>query len=129
MRVRPNCWLAHHALIEVEHARFITVLASVVFAPCDGPMTNAHLIPQRLIKRELPNAAVRSPKSLKGFLRDERIIVRACLRHHHLFDTARKLKIPRSSLPESVEEFARELNHRRIDAWLDSEYGEMSEAA
>lgn len=39
---------------------------------------------------------------------DERIIVPGCRRHHSMLDHSRQIRIPRSMLPPSVEEFARE---------------------
>jgi hypothetical protein len=50
----------------------------------------------------------------------------ACRAHHSAFDTARTLRVPRSSLPEAVERFAEGLG---LLWWIEREYGEIEEAA
>ena len=101
MRQNPKCWLAQFAPPGLE--------------PCTWILDPVHLVPKRLLKVEFPDR----PELLK----DERIIRRGCRQHHHHFDYSRKLKIPRKSLPASVEEFATELG-RPVEAFLDREYGE-----
>jgi len=112
------------------------------FEVCDGRTDRVHLIPQRQIKTTYPHGAWRilerayttwlpirrnqeimegvEIRELVDLLDDPRIIRNGCRRHHGLLDNARKLKIGREDLPESVEEFAEEFGFKW---WLDNEYG------
>lgn len=114
---RAECWLAQFAPVEGGlHA-------------CEGSRIRAcHLIPKQEIKRTVHRKLTENAPSARAYelqlgsiVYDPRTAKPGCDRHHHLLDTARKLKIPRRKLPAAVEEFARE---HGLEAWLDREYGE-----
>lgn len=118
-------------------------LAQFSDRPCEGRLVRVHLIPQQLLKRELPRgvewvddewrpvaragrtkgAVYRSVRALCG---DPRSFVPGCggpmgdSGHHGHLDRARTLRIPRDALPPELEEFAAEL---RLEWWLEREYG------
>ena len=83
--------------------------------PCDGRLVCCHLIPRQMLKR------------LKHDEMDRRSWVWGCggltgiAGHHGMFDSSRRLRVPRSSIPASTEELALELG---ILWWLDRVYGE-----
>lgn len=95
-------------------------LAQFSDLPCDGRLRKAHLIPRRLILRELP-AEVSA-----AAVWDPRTWVWACggisglAGHHGALDQSRTLRIPRQALPAELEEFAAE---HGLTYWLDREYG------
>jgi len=115
----------------------------VAYRSCDGPLTRAHLIPKKLLKSTFPLGAYQTEQNAPIWLPakgrkkdlpkgtpyrpktkikdDPRLLVDACMTHHHHLDFSRKLRIPRESLPESVEQFAIEY---QLVWWLDREYGE-----
>lgn len=101
----PYCYLARHG---VTKAGWMTV--------CEGQLIHAHLLPQRLLKRE----------GHAAYLGDYRTWVYACgglngsCGHHGAFDTARTLRLPRAAIPEATEQLAAELG---LDWYLDREYG------
>lgn len=101
-------------------------LAQFSDRPCDGQLRKVHLIPRRLILRELP-AEVSA-----GAVWDPRVWVWACggvvgvAGHHGMLDYSRTLRVPRSALPPELEVFASEVG---LSWWLDREYGLREEAA
>lgn len=109
------CWLAQFGLIETPTG-LVPAHLHPTLGKCDGPMDPAHLIPKQLLRRELGSRWV-------GF---EEIVVPGCRRHHDLMDTARRLKIPRDALPESVERFA---DAHGLAWWLEREYRDLEAAA
>jgi hypothetical protein len=137
------CWLAANGLLELDGR-----LVPIRFAPapdlreCEGRRDPCHLIPRRLLRTEFPEGAyfdgsywrpALGPtkgeyRALELLLRDSRIIVEGCRRHHRLLDEAKKLRLPRAALPASAEEFAAELGPP-ITSWLDREYGPTEVAA
>lgn len=111
MTYTPGCWFA----------------ANVIgCGPCDGQLRKCHLIPHRLLCREL--------RLRRGHPTawDERAWVWGCGGptgiggHHGMLDHSRTLRIPRAVLPEGLEEFAAELG---LEWWLDREYGPKEQAA
>jgi hypothetical protein len=144
------CWLQQHGLLEMP-GRLVPVTLHPVLNACEGRRDPCHLVPKRLLRREFPHGLLRLvdddpaaafraigaaeplgteyvQRSLELLLRDPRIIVEGCRRHHGLLDVAKKLRIPRDRLPVGVEEFAEELGPA-ITAWLDTEYGVREVAA
>lgn len=95
-RRADRCWLRKFAPAELRS--------------CDGALDPCHLIPQQLLKRELGSRKV-------GW---EMLVVAACRKHHRLFDEAKRIRAPRSALPESVERFAEDAG---LVWWLDRFYG------
>ena len=141
-----NCWLAKHGLIEVAFGKLVPVSeAKPDLRDCMAPRDPTHLIPKRQIKFSFPRGVYKrwgqdkwdlicggvdvrpadSVRTVVDLVSDPRIIVAACRRHHHLFDIARKLRIPREALPVGVEEFAYDYG---LAWWLDKEYGARREA-
>jgi len=58
-------------------------------------MQQAHLIPKQLLRREhLP-------------LWKKAVWVWACADHHAAFDNARSIRVPRTAIPQSTEQFAK----------------------
>lgn len=70
---------------------------------CDGPLDAHHLIPQRLLRRELSG----DPR-LDAYLHDPRNGVPVCRQHHHVLET-RALVVPRRFVPRRAAAFAEEL--------------------
>jgi uncharacterized protein (DUF2236 family) len=107
--MRPRCFLAQFS-----------------DRPCDGVLRKVHLIPQRVITRELrpPNA-----KEMLALVWDERVWRWACggpmgnAGHHGMLDWARTLRIPRHAIPAETEQFAAE---HGLEWWLTREYGERA---
>lgn len=92
---------------------------------CEGRLIRAHLLPRDLLRRY----ATRHGFTFEQQRRlewDPRGWVWACGGatglggHHHEFDTMRSLRVPRSKLPASTLELARELG---LLWWVDREYG------
>lgn len=105
--VHPDCWLAHHGLMEHGDP----------MPPCDGSLVRVHLIPRQLLRREhLPQL-------------DPRTYVYACgglqgnTGHHGLFDSSRRLRVHFNDLPLKVIEFAQEHD---LEWWLRREYDHAS---
>ena len=117
--------------------------------PCDGRLIRAHLIPQRLLKREFPDGAWLAAHSeqwiadapveadddwahrtLREILRDSRSWVAACGGisglggHHGMLDSSRRLRIPRDRIPQGTEDLAAELG---LVWFLDRTYGARSD--
>ena len=92
-----NCWLAQFSS-----------------KPCDGPEDFAHLIDKQTLKKGVADLS---------FVWDERFYRPACRFHHANFDN-RRLTVPRSAIPQSTEELARELG---LTWWLDRRYGSPDE--
>lgn len=111
------CWLREHGLLEMP-GRLVPVHMHPVLNACEGRFDRAHLIPKQRLRLELGKKrdTAESERDL--------LTVWACRRHHHLLDQARKLRIPRDRLPESVEQFA--ADHGLV-WWLDTEYGPLTE--
>jgi hypothetical protein len=101
-------------------------LAQFSDKPCDGRLRKCHLIPRRLILREVPAEVA------AGAVWDPRCWIWACggptgvSGHHGMLDTSRTLRIPRSHLPAELEDFAAE---HRLTWWLDRTYGTTGAAA
>lgn len=105
------CFLAEHGVW--EHGPMPS---------CDGKLIRAHLLPRRLLLRELkPVAAVAA-------IDDPRSWVMACggpigcSGHHGAFDWSRRLRLPRMVVPAATEALAVELG---LDWWLTREYGPL----
>lgn len=116
-------------------------LAPFARTSCDGRLVKAHLIPKRHLKaiwaevhhgrnHNVHNAIydfVRTFKDAQAFLWDERSWRWACGGpmgnggHHHDLDFARTIRLPRSAIPEDVEQFA---SLAGLGWWIDREYGE-----
>jgi hypothetical protein len=73
------------------------------------------LIPQQKLKRNIEYLGD------KFDLWDERIWVWGCVFHHTALDQSRRLRLPRSAIPEGCEEFADRYGYTYF---LDEEYGE-----
>lgn len=76
-------------------------------------MDRVHLVPAQLVKREIS----KDPE----IVWHPALLVAGCRRHHGQLDTERTLKIPRSALPEALEEFAKVFG---LQWWISREYGE-----
>lgn len=61
---------------------------------------------------------------LQGLIEDERCWIRGCRGHHHHFDTTRKLKIPRSALPDGLWEYAAAFG---FTTFVETEYPQLEE--
>jgi hypothetical protein len=101
--VITGCEVLERALY--ESSGVLIPLRSVVgIRDCDGPMDRAHLIPQRLMCRELAfpyaDQAVSNPA---GWLW-------SCRKHHHLLDVAKKVRLTAEVLPPAVIRLADELD-------------------
>lgn len=100
-------------------------LAQFSDRPCDGRLRRVHLIPKRVMARELPLG----PSALAQLLWDDRTWVWGCggpmgnAGHHGMLDGkgCRPLRIPRYAIPAETEQFATE---HGLAWWLDREYGE-----
>lgn len=103
-------------------------LARFSARPCEGRLERAHLIPQQTIRRELRLARPRrkggraEQRYAWRVIWDERIWVPACQAHHHALDQSRKLRISRSDLPQTVEDYAEE---HGLGWWLARAYGPL----
>lgn len=92
---------------------------SGIMPACDGRLVRVHLIPKHLLRREFP-------KRWRRYAENPRTWVWGCggvvgnAGHHGMLDQSRTLRIPRSSIPREVEEFAAELG---LTWYLDREYG------
>jgi hypothetical protein len=106
---------------EIERLDYRCWLKQFTDTPCDGRMDRAHLLPRQLMRREL-----KGRPDLPALLVDGRGWMPACRAHHSAFDTARPMRVPRSSLPEGLESFAEGLG---LLWWIEREYGEIEEAA
>lgn len=87
--------------------------------PCDGRLVRCHLIPRQTLKREL-NAG-------RSVLEDPRSWVWGCGGamgagggHHGMFDTARRLRVPRHRLPPEFVEWCEGLG---LGWYVDREFG------
>jgi hypothetical protein len=117
------------------------------WGPCDGPLIRAHLIPKRMIKREVFSAllarGVEKPLarlSLVDYAMDERCWVMCCGGltgiggHHAELDAPGVSVAPRlrrDELPEGLEAFVAELDGMLVGrepfaVWMDKTYGERS---
>jgi len=98
-------------------------LAQFSDRPCDGRLRKVHLIPRRLILRELP------AETSAGAVWDTRCWVWACGGatgvggHHGALDFSRTLRIQRDKLPPELEDFA---SDHGLVWWLDREYGSVA---
>ena len=106
-----KCWLAWNGMIEIAGG-LVPVQEAAAYKACDGGLTTVHLISQQKLKREKLN-----PK-------DPRVCVKGCLYHHAMLDHSKALRIPRASLPATVESYAAE---HGLGYWLDREYGPIKE--
>jgi hypothetical protein len=92
----PECWLAQFS-----------------DTSCSGRLERAHLIRAQTVRREVSRD--------RAIVWDERIVRWACHLHHGQFDQTRALRVPRSALPASVEQFAAD---HGLGWFLDRTYGE-----
>jgi hypothetical protein len=115
---------------------------------CGGPQQRAHLLPQRVLRKELgAEFSMRCPTCGAGprewcrgrrgarlkhlhparaaswleVVWDPRCWRWMCERHHRMLDDSRRLRVPRWHLPPELEAFAEE---HGLAWWLDREYGE-----
>jgi hypothetical protein len=115
-----------HAEDELEVC-FFAPYAAAHLAPCEGGLTDHHVVPRRKIRDVYPRGLllfedgtvfavpkratrVDSPRPHERFGRnqmiaDRRNIVRGCIRHHLLFEGYR-IEVPLDAWPRSVFEFA-----------------------
>gem|GEM_PF-4747895 len=135
-----KCWLASVGLLEVAAGQLVPVLESPQ-AECQGRIDRCHLIKKSEIKARFPLGATLDESDAGVFrpvgkgepwavmtshiaqddlISDPHLIVPGCRRHHHLFDVARKLRIPRESIPQATEQWAWMYG---MGWWLDREYG------
>jgi hypothetical protein len=93
------------------------------FAPkglrdCDGRIQNHHAIKQQTIKSlfrkqkprpQAPDVELRTYKErLRDALSDTRNRLWACKRHHDLHEKSKWIPVPRSEVPDELEDFAEE---------------------
>ena len=103
-----TCWLAVWGVSERG-----------AMTPCDGRIVRAHLIPRRVILRELASEIA------PAVIDDPRSWVPACGGpmgnggHHGQFDWARSLRIPATHLPSGVWVLA---ETHGLTWWLEREY-------
>lgn len=113
---------------------------------CDGQLVRAHLLPRRLLKREVRYGIVRENGKwrplgryedryelpfigLQELVDDPRSWVPMCggatgiSGHHGMVDHSRTLRIARCDLPAGLEEFAAEVG---LTHWLTREYGPLA---
>jgi hypothetical protein len=92
-------------------------------------MDRAHLIPKQRIRKEMKirvrtadgrRSVSSAPDWLFGIVWDERVVVRACRRHHADWDN-RVFNIARGEVPQACEEYAEEYG---LTWSLDRDYGE-----
>jgi hypothetical protein len=107
-----TCWVARFGMYERGH-----------MPPCDGQVIRAHLIPRRLLLRELDAAT--AAKAID----DPRSWVPCCGGptgaggHHGMLDVSRTIRIPYRCLPVGLHSLCEELG---LTWWLDREYGEFA---
>jgi hypothetical protein len=103
-----RCWLAIHGRWENGE-----------MPSCNGELIKAHLIPQRVLLKELP------AELSAGLIWDERVWVWACGGptglggHHGAFDVSKRLRVPRSEIPPALEKLAKKL---KLTWYLDQAY-------
>lgn len=96
-REHADCWLREFAPHRVRE--------------CRGRMDPAHLIDRHRLKLE----------GREDLIPDGRTWVRACRRHHTLFDSY-AFPVPRTALPEPFLALMAELG---LDWWVDRRYGPL----
>jgi hypothetical protein len=104
-RYHPNCFLAHRGAYERSQ-----------MPSCDGRLVKCHLIPRHLLRHT------------DGVLDlwDPATYVWACggpmgnTGHHGLFDGSRTIRLPRSAIPQSTENYAQTFG---LEWYLDRTYG------
>lgn len=117
-----TCFLREHAEY-LSCGELVPLSKMVGMRDCEGPITRAHLIPRQQLRR----AVIRLPNvTTNRAVKDKRLVVDACLKHHHLLDTAKKIRLTRELLPAPVEEAAEEYG---LLWWLEREYGSLEVAA
>jgi hypothetical protein len=116
---QPLCFFRAHGLYERGE-----------MPRCSGRLVRCHLLPQQLLKSTRAYKALESNEvAAHWFLYDPRAWVWGCGGpvgcggHHGMFDTARTIRLQRSSIPADTEELAAELD---LEWFLAKAYGERA---
>jgi hypothetical protein len=116
------------------------------WGPCDGALIRAHVVPKRMMKRELwaplnrEHPPMKAREILGGLIWDPRAWVPCCGGptgiggHHAELDTpglSLAPRLTRAELPEGLEDFVRELDgmlagREPFAVWMDKTYGERA---
>jgi hypothetical protein len=117
-----QCWLARYGVHERGP-----------MPRCEGRLVRAHLLPKRMMLRELPaEVSAWASDDPRGWVYACGGIT-GCTGHHGQMDVSRSLRVPYERLPAGVLELAAELDSWCVGepfmVFLAREYGEQRRAA